>query len=66
MTFTDDLDMINVHHHTKFADPNPYGFKDINFFLVNFFLANYYLVTFGIVTDRQTDRLTDGQTESDT
>ncbi len=56
LTFTDDLDMINVHHHTKFGDPNPNGPKDQNFFLVNFFLVNYYLVTFAIVTDRRTDR----------
>ncbi len=28
MTLTDDLDMINVHHHTKFDDPNPNGSKD--------------------------------------
>ena len=33
----------------------------MNFFLVNFFLVNYCLVIFGIVTDRQTDRLTDGK-----
>ncbi len=55
LTFKDDLDMINIHHHTKFGDPNPNGSKDMNFFLVNFFLVNYYLVTFAIVTDRRTD-----------
>ena len=53
MAFIDDLDMINVHYHTKSGDLNPNGCKDMDFFLVN-----YYLVTFG--------RVTDGQTESDT
>ncbi len=61
LTFTDDLDMINVHHHTKFGDPNPNGSKDMNLFLVIFFLVNYYLVTFTIVTDRRTDGQTDRQ-----
>ncbi len=66
LTFTDDLDMISVHHHTKFGEPNPNGFKDMNFFLVSFFLVNYYLVTFGIVTDRRTDRQKDRRTDRQT
>ncbi len=50
LTFIHDLDRINVHHYTKFGDPNPYGSK-----VMNFFLVNYHLVTFGIRTDRRTD-----------
>ncbi len=55
LTLICDLDMINVHHHIKFGDPNPNGSKDMNFFPSEFFLVNYYLLTFGIVTDRRTD-----------
>ncbi len=55
MTFTHDLDIINVHHHTKFEQPKANGSRDMNFYLVNFYLMNYFLVT-----DGQTDEQTEG------
>ena len=51
LNFTHDLDIINVHHHTKFEQPKSNGSTDMNFDLVSFYLMNYFLVT-----DRQTDR----------
>ena len=54
LTFMHDLDMVNVHHHTKFGDPTLNGS-----IVMNFFSSTYYLVTFGIVRDRQTDRQMD-------
>ena len=48
-----------VLKNTKFGDPYSNVSLVMNFFLVIFLLVNYYLVTFGIVTHRQTDRLTD-------
>ncbi len=33
MTLTHDLDIINVHHHTKYGGPKSNGFQDMNFFL---------------------------------
>ncbi len=38
-----DLNIINVHHHTKFGDPNPKGSWDMNYFPVNHW-TNYCLV----------------------
>ncbi len=54
LTFTQALDIINIHHHTKFEPPKSNGSRDINFYLVIFGPMNYFLVT-----DRQTDRRTD-------
>ncbi len=56
LTFTHDLDIINIHHHTKLESPKPNGSRHINFYLVIFGPMNYFLVT---------DRQTDGQTEGD-
>ncbi len=56
--FTHDLDMVHIHHHTKFGDPRSNGSWDMNFFLVTFFLVFSR-------TDRQTDRRTDRRTEGD-
>ncbi len=42
------LDIINVHHHTKFGDPNVNDSWDMNYCPVNF-----GPVSFGPVTDRQ-------------
>ncbi len=44
----DHLDIINVHHPTKFGDPNLNGSWDMNYCPVNF-----GPVSFGPVTDRQ-------------
>ncbi len=60
MTFTHDLDIIDIHHHTKFEPAKANGSRDINFYLVIFGPMNYFLVT-----DRRTDGQTDGQTEGD-
>ncbi len=45
LSFTHTLDMVHVHHHTKFGDHRSNGSWDMNFFLVTFFL----------VLDRRTD-----------
>ncbi len=37
LTFIHDLDVVNVHHHTKFGDPTSNGSHVMNFFLVIFF-----------------------------
>ncbi len=50
LTFTHDLDIINVHHRTKYDHPTSSGSKDIYFYLVIFCPRNYFLVT-----DGQTD-----------
>ena len=39
LSFTDDLDMVHVHHHTKFGDHKSNGSWDMIFFLVTFFLV---------------------------
>ena len=54
LTFKHDLDIINIHHHTKSEPPKSNGSRDINFYLVIFGPMNYFLVT---------DRRTDGQTD---
>ena len=54
LTFTLDLDIINVHHHAKFGDHKSNGSWDMNFCPVSFCPVN-----FGPVTDRQTDGQTD-------
>ena len=36
LSFTNDLDMVHVHHHTKFGDHRSNGSWDIIFFLVTF------------------------------
>ncbi len=46
LTFTDDLDIITVHHRTKFHYTGSNGSRDINFYPVNYFL----------VRDRRTER----------
>ncbi len=51
LTFIHNLDIINIHHHTKFETPKSNGLRDINFYLVIFGPMNYFLVT-----DRQMDR----------
>ncbi len=56
LTFTHELDIINVHHHTKFEHPRSNGSTVMNFYLVNFYLVNYFLVQTDKHTDRQTDR----------
>ena len=45
MTFKNDLDIINVHHHTKFEQPKLNSSRDMNFYIMNHFL----------VTDGQTE-----------
>ena len=52
LIFTHDLNIINIHHHTKFEPPESNGSRDINSYLVIFDPMNYFLVT-------------DGQTEGD-
>ena len=52
LTFTHDLDIINVHHQTKFDHLRSNGSRDINFYAVIFGPMNYFLAT-------------DGQTEGD-
>ncbi len=39
LTFTHDIDSINVHHHTEFGDPKTNGS------LYEFFSSNFGLVT---------------------
>ena len=46
LTFTHDLDIVDVHLYIKFGDPKSNGSWDMNFFLVN--LVQCY-------TDRQTE-----------
>ncbi len=50
LTFTHNLDIIFVHHHTKFGDPRSNGSWDMNFFLLAFFLVNVKIKLFIIVT----------------
>ena len=50
LTFTHDLDSINVHCHTIFGDPNSNGFWDMNYCPV-YFLSSH----------RQTDGQTNGK-----
>ncbi len=47
LTFTKDLDTINVHHDTKFGYLNTNGSQDMNYCPVFFVLS---------LTDRSTDR----------
>ncbi len=51
LTFKVDLDIIQIHPHTKFRDRRCYSYRDMNYCLVNF----------GPVTDGQTDRGADGK-----
>ncbi len=51
LSFTHNLDMVLVHHYTKFGDHRSNGSWDMNFFLVTFFSSIL----------AQTDRQTDGQ-----
>ncbi len=50
LTLTHDLDIIFVHHHTKFGGPAVNSFGSINFFLVTFFLVNGKITFFNMVT----------------
>ncbi len=54
LSFTDDLDMVHMHHHTKFGDPRSNGSWDMIFFSSEFFSS----ICPGR-TDGQTDRRTD-------
>ena len=51
LTFTQDLDIINIHYQNKFEQPKSKDSTDMTFYLVNYFL----------VTDEQTERQTDRQ-----
>ncbi len=46
LTFTNDLDIINIHHHTKFEPPKSNSSRDIKFYLM-IFGPIYFLVTGG-------------------
>ena len=50
LTFTYDLHMAWVDHHTKFGGPTVNGSGDMNFFLVTFFLVIVKITFFTIVT----------------
>ncbi len=50
LTFTHDLDVVTVHHHTKFGEPTVNSSGDMIFFPVTFFLVNVKIMFFNIVT----------------
>ncbi len=45
LTFMHDLDIVKVHHYTKFGHTRSNGSVDINFYLVIVGPMNYFLVT---------------------
>ncbi len=49
LTFTHDLDIVLVHHHTKFGEPTVNGSRDKNFFSSDYFLVNMKITFFNIV-----------------